>query len=121
MRRTIAIVVALCSRRCRCRRAAAARESTTGSGTGTGAVAEGGILRIGTINYVDSFNPFNYIESQSFNAFIMLYPQLVQYDYQDGEYIDRGRPGRVLGHLERRQGPGRSTSSRAGSGRTDSR
>jgi peptide/nickel transport system substrate-binding protein len=40
-----------------------------------------GILRVGTTTYIDSFNPFNFIESQSFNAFIMLYPQLVQYTY----------------------------------------
>jgi peptide/nickel transport system substrate-binding protein len=40
-----------------------------------------GILGLGTTSYIDSFNPFNYIESQAFNAFIMVYPQLVQYRY----------------------------------------
>jgi peptide/nickel transport system substrate-binding protein len=65
-------------------------ESTSGQGTGTGGVVKGGILRIGTINYVDSLNPFNYIESQSVNAFIMLYPQLVQYAYEDEEYSIEG-------------------------------
>jgi peptide/nickel transport system substrate-binding protein len=61
--------------------------NATGSGSSqTGAVTEGGILRIGTTNYIDSFNPWNFIESQAFNAFIMVYPQLVQYDYQDGQY-----------------------------------
>jgi peptide/nickel transport system substrate-binding protein len=64
--------------------------STSGQGTDTGKVVKGGILRIGTINYVDSLNPFNYIESQSVNAFIMLYPQLVQYKYEDGEYEIEG-------------------------------
>jgi peptide/nickel transport system substrate-binding protein len=64
--------------------------STSGQGTDTGKVVKGGILRIGTINYVDSLNPFNYIESQSVNAFIMLYPQLVQYKYEDGKYEIEG-------------------------------
>jgi peptide/nickel transport system substrate-binding protein len=55
-----------------------------GGGTGKtdtseGNVVKGGILRLGTIDYIDSLNPFNYIESQAYNAFIMLYPQLVQY------------------------------------------
>ena len=56
----------------------------------SGEVVKGGILRIGTINYIDSLNPFNYIESQSVNAFIMLYPQLVQYTYADGKYEIEG-------------------------------
>ena len=37
------------------------------------------MLRIGTVNYIDSLNPFNWIEGQSANAMIMIYPQLVQY------------------------------------------
>jgi peptide/nickel transport system substrate-binding protein len=49
-----------------------------GSG-GTGGTVKGGILRIGTTNYIDSLNPFVAIESQSYNAFVMEYPQLVQY------------------------------------------
>src|SRR5262245_18222236 len=63
--------------------------STNATGSGgseTGGVVEGGILRIGTINYIDSLNPFHYIETQAYQAFIMLYPQLVQYDFVDGEY-----------------------------------
>ena len=40
-----------------------------------------GILRLGTTNYIDSLNPFNYIESQALNAMIMIYPQLVAYKY----------------------------------------
>jgi peptide/nickel transport system substrate-binding protein len=40
-----------------------------------------GILRVGTTNYIDSLNPFNFIEAQAYNAFIMIFPQLVQYDY----------------------------------------
>jgi peptide/nickel transport system substrate-binding protein len=48
-------------------------------GGGSGGVVKGGILRVGTINYIDSLNPFVAIESQSYNAFVMEYPQLVQY------------------------------------------
>jgi peptide/nickel transport system substrate-binding protein len=48
-------------------------------GGGSGGSTKGGILRVGTINYIDSLNPFVAIESQSYNAFIMSYPQLVQY------------------------------------------
>jgi len=50
-----------------------------GTGTSEGTPVEGGILRIGTINYIDSLNPYNYIEAQAYNAMIMIYPQLVQY------------------------------------------
>jgi peptide/nickel transport system substrate-binding protein len=52
--------------------------SDSGGGTG-GGPNKGGILTIGTTNYIDSLNPFHYIESQSTNAMIMIYPQLVQY------------------------------------------
>jgi peptide/nickel transport system substrate-binding protein len=55
---------------------------TDGGGGGEGA-GKSGILRIGTINYIDSFNPLKYIEAQSTNTFIMIYPQLVQYRYDD--------------------------------------
>ena len=61
---------------------------TTQAGGDTGGkVVKGGILRIGTINYIDSFNPWNYIENQAFNGFVMLYPQLVQYDFKSGKYV----------------------------------
>jgi peptide/nickel transport system substrate-binding protein len=48
-----------------------------------------GILRIGTTNYIDSFNPWNYIEGQGLNAMVMVYPLLVQVDYsnKEGYYI----------------------------------
>jgi peptide/nickel transport system substrate-binding protein len=51
---------------------------SSGSATTAGA-SSSGVLRIGTVNYIDSLNPFNYIESQSVVAQQMLYPQLVQY------------------------------------------
>ncbi|HEY3765383.1 MAG TPA: ABC transporter substrate-binding protein [Gaiellales bacterium] len=48
-------------------------------GGGGGGSTKGGILRVGTTSYIDSLNPFVAIESQSYNAFVMEYPQLVQY------------------------------------------
>ena len=90
MRRTISLVVAALAAMALALTACGGGSSTNPTGSGgseTGAVAEGGILRIGTTNYIDSFNPWNFIESQAFNAFIMVYPQLVQYDYKDGEYM----------------------------------
>jgi peptide/nickel transport system substrate-binding protein len=44
-----------------------------------------GILRIGTTNYIDSFNPWNYIEGGGLNAMVMVYPLLVQTDYSPKE------------------------------------
>ena len=90
MRRTIAIAVALIAAMTLTLTACGGSGGGNATGSGgseTGAVTEGGILRIGTTNYIDSFNPWNFIESQAFNAFIMVYPQLVQYDYKDGEYM----------------------------------
>src|SRR5919108_1743138 len=65
-------------------------EGGGGTGTSEGKVVKGGILRVGTINYIDSLNPFNYIEGQSLNAFIMLYPQLVQYRYENEKFEIEG-------------------------------
>ncbi len=89
MRRTIPIVIALVSAITMILTGCGGSSTNaTGSGAGqTGNVVEGGILRIGTINYIDSFNPYHFIESQAYQAFIMLYPQLVQYDYKDGKYV----------------------------------
>jgi peptide/nickel transport system substrate-binding protein len=56
-----------------------AGSATSGGGTtATGPAQPMQILRIGTTNYIDSLNPFNYIESQSTVAFDMLYPYLIQ-------------------------------------------
>jgi peptide/nickel transport system substrate-binding protein len=46
---------------------------------GESGVKKGGILKVGTVDYIDSLNPFIAIESQSYNAMVMQYPQLVQY------------------------------------------
>ncbi len=42
-------------------------------------VTSTGSLKIGTINYVDSLNPYSYIEASGYNAMLMIYPMLVQY------------------------------------------
>jgi peptide/nickel transport system substrate-binding protein len=63
----------------------------TGAETEEGEVVKGGILRVGTTSQIDSLNPFKYIQAQSYNAFIMLYPQLVQYTLDDeGKYEIEG-------------------------------
>jgi peptide/nickel transport system substrate-binding protein len=90
MRRKTAIAIAILAAMILAAAGCGGSSSTNATGSGgseTGNTVEGGILRIGSINYIDSFNPFHYIESQAYNAFIMLYPQLVQYDYQDGAYV----------------------------------
>jgi peptide/nickel transport system substrate-binding protein len=53
--------------------------ASSSSSSGTGGVKKGGILNIGTTAEIDSLNPFVAIESQAYNAFVMEYPQLVQY------------------------------------------
>jgi peptide/nickel transport system substrate-binding protein len=53
-----------------------------GSGTGRtddGEVVKGGILRIGTTGEIDSINPFVAFNSESYQAFVIMYPLLVQY------------------------------------------
>ena len=49
-------------------------------GVSTEGASSSGVLRIGTANYIDSLNPWNYIESQAYTAMMMIYPQLVQYN-----------------------------------------
>jgi peptide/nickel transport system substrate-binding protein len=39
----------------------------------------GSILRVGSTYYIDSLNPFVAFDAQAVNAFVMLFPQLVQY------------------------------------------
>src|SRR5438309_3628181 len=50
-----------------------------GGSAGGGSIKQGGIFSEGTTNYIDTLNPFNYIESQSVTAFEEIYPELVQY------------------------------------------
>jgi peptide/nickel transport system substrate-binding protein len=60
--------------------------TATGTGTGTteaedggGEVVKGGILRVGTTGEIDSINPFVAFNSESYEAFVIEYPLLVQY------------------------------------------
>ena len=63
----------------------------SGDGSSSGGASSSDVLRIGTANYIDSLNPFNYIESQAYTAMMMIYPQLVQYnaDFQfEGDWAE---------------------------------
>jgi peptide/nickel transport system substrate-binding protein len=62
----------------------------TGTGETEGTPVKGGILRVGSMNYIDSMNPFNYIESQAYQAMLMLFPQLVQYATSDDGLVIEG-------------------------------
>jgi peptide/nickel transport system substrate-binding protein len=65
------------------------QRATASPGAAASQAGGSGILRIGTTSYIDSFNPWNYIETQGLNAMIMAYPLLVQVDYsnREGYYI----------------------------------
>jgi len=66
--------------------ASMSQRATASSGGAAEASAGGsGILRIGTTSYIDSFNPWNYIEGQGLNAMIMAYPLLMEVDYSKRE------------------------------------
>ncbi len=58
---------------------AAGGETQAADAEAGGEVEEGGILRIGTLNNIDTLNPFNAYSAQSYVAFLMVYPVLVQY------------------------------------------
>ena len=80
-----------------------------------------GILRVGTTSYIDSFNPWNYIEGQGLNAMVMVYPLLIQVDYskKEGYFIigDWAKSWKA----PRAARPGRSSSVRTDAGPTASR
>ena len=46
--------------------------------SGSGTVKQGGVFTIGTTNYIDTLNPFNYIEAEAVTAYLEVYPELVQ-------------------------------------------
>ena len=60
-------------------------QGPTPTASGSATVKKGGILRIGTLSYIDSLNPYNYIESQATVAMEMVYPQLVQYTWNEAD------------------------------------
>src|SRR5437660_4373836 len=53
--------------------------NASGGNGSSGSIKQGGIFSEGTTNYIDTLNPFNYIEAQSVTAFEEIYPELVQY------------------------------------------
>src|SRR3954468_16788162 len=90
MRRKTAIAIAILAALILASAGCGGSSSNNATGSGgseTGNAVEGGILRAGSINYIDSFKPLHYIRPQAYNAFIMLSPQLVQCDYQNGAYV----------------------------------
>ena len=52
---------------------------TQAAGGDGGEIVQGGILRWGTLNNIDTLNPFNAYSANAYVAFIMMYPVLVQY------------------------------------------
>src|SRR5581483_9001056 len=70
--------------------AIAAAVATAGGSAAPTKGGGSGILRLGTTNYIDSLNPFNYIEAQALNAMIMIYPQLVAYKSGPEGYVITG-------------------------------
>ncbi len=79
LRMTAALGVAVAMLAAGCSASGGGNAATPSSSTGK--IKKGGILRVGTINYIDSLSPYNYIEAQATNAMIMIYPQLVQYAF----------------------------------------
>ena len=53
--------------------------SSDNGGGGSGSVKEGGIFTLGSTNYIDTLNVFNYIEAGATVSFLEIYPELVQY------------------------------------------
>ena len=51
---------------------------SSSSGSGSGNVKQGGVFTIGTTNYIDTLNPFNYIEAEAVTAYLEVYPELLQ-------------------------------------------
>jgi peptide/nickel transport system substrate-binding protein len=72
-------VVAIC--------AAACDSSSPSAQQSSSGVKQGGTLRIGTIEGVDSLNPFVGFAQDSYNTWTQIYPQLVQYDTRTLKFI----------------------------------
>jgi peptide/nickel transport system substrate-binding protein len=49
-----------------------------GGGGANGGVKQGGVFLLGTTSYIDTLNPFNYIEAESVTAYLEVFPYLVQ-------------------------------------------
>src|SRR5689334_10702039 len=48
------------------------------AGSGGSGIKQGGIFTLGTTNYIDTLNPFNYIEAEATMAYLEVFPELVQ-------------------------------------------
>jgi peptide/nickel transport system substrate-binding protein len=65
----------------------AACSSASGSGSQNNVVKQGGILRIGTTEGIDSLNPFVGFNQDSYSTWFYIYPSLVQYDLHTYKFI----------------------------------
>jgi peptide/nickel transport system substrate-binding protein len=65
---------------------AAACSSSSGPGSSP-AVKQGGILRIGTTEGIDSLNPFVGFNQDAYSTWFYIYPSLVQYDLRTFRFI----------------------------------
>ena len=64
----------------------AACSSASSSGSQS-VVKQGGILRIGTLEGIDSLNPFVGFNQDSYSTWLYVYPSLVQYDLHTYRFI----------------------------------
>src|SRR6516165_10087582 len=64
----------------------AACSSSSSPNSGSGAT-RGGILRIGTLEGIDSLNPFVGFNQDSYSTWLYVYPSLVQYDLHTYRFI----------------------------------
>lgn len=65
----------------------AACSSASSSGSQNSVVKQGGILRIGTLEGIDSLNPFVGFNQDSYSTWFYVYPSLVQYDLHTYKFI----------------------------------
>ncbi|HYV77030.1 MAG TPA: ABC transporter substrate-binding protein, partial [Streptosporangiaceae bacterium] len=65
----------------------AACSSASSSGSQSSVVKQGGILRIGTLEGIDSLNPFVGFNQDSYSTWFYVYPSLVQYDLHTYKFI----------------------------------
>jgi peptide/nickel transport system substrate-binding protein len=61
--------------------------SSTSSPGSQGGVKQGGILRIGTLEGIDSLNPFVGFNQDAYSTWFYIYPSLVQYDLHTYKFI----------------------------------
>src|SRR5919204_6055502 len=67
--------------------AAAMLAAACGTGNENGPVKQGGTFRLGTIEGIDSLNPFVGFNQDSYSTWFYIYPSLVQYDLSTYKFI----------------------------------